>query len=412
VVSGLTNARWEHVNFSTPAGNYLYAANGVDKPRLYDGATWVAVDGASTPAITGVTTTTLRNPNVWKNRLWFVQEGTMKVWYLPVSSIGGAAQSLDLGAVFRLGGKMQSILTVSIDNASSIDDYICVLSSEGELAMYRGTDPASAGLFGLVGLFRTGRPIGRRCYFKFGADTILLTADGFSPISKLLMSNRDQIQNNLSYKILNLVNKDVALYNGAFGWQGVLYPIGNKVLINVPVTENKVQYQYVMNTVTGAWSKYTGWNACCFGEMSDSLYFGGETVVAKCDYGQNDNGSAINANLQQAFAYMGDTRQKMYKMIRPIFSADGVFSPAISINVDFEQTEPTGITTYSTTSTSAWDVSDWDVSDWASDGTIQKYWVSQPAIGFSASISMKLSVADIEVRLMATDFLFETGGVL
>ena len=79
VVSGLTNARWESVNVGTPAGAFLYAANATDKPLLYNGTTWTHVDGSSSPAITGVTTTTLRNPTVWKNRVWFVQDGTLLV---------------------------------------------------------------------------------------------------------------------------------------------------------------------------------------------------------------------------------------------------------------------------------------------------------------------------------------------
>jgi hypothetical protein len=70
---GLTNARWQSANMGRLGGQFFYAVNGVDKPRYYDNAAWVAVDGASTPAITGVTTTKLVHVNVYKNRrLWFV----------------------------------------------------------------------------------------------------------------------------------------------------------------------------------------------------------------------------------------------------------------------------------------------------------------------------------------------------
>ena len=51
-VSGLTSAQFQYVQFSTTAGNYLYCVNGADKPQLYTGAAWVAVDGVSVPAIT------------------------------------------------------------------------------------------------------------------------------------------------------------------------------------------------------------------------------------------------------------------------------------------------------------------------------------------------------------------------
>ena len=45
VVSGLTNARWESINVATSGGNFAYAVNGLDKPLLYDGTTWTAIDG-------------------------------------------------------------------------------------------------------------------------------------------------------------------------------------------------------------------------------------------------------------------------------------------------------------------------------------------------------------------------------
>jgi hypothetical protein len=109
VVSGLTNARWEYINVTTPGGNYMMCVNGVDKPRLYNGSTWVALDGASTPAITGVTTTTLANITLFKNRIWFTQKDTLKAWYLPTLSVGGAAQELDLSAVAKLGGTLVAV---------------------------------------------------------------------------------------------------------------------------------------------------------------------------------------------------------------------------------------------------------------------------------------------------------------
>ena len=95
-VTSLLNNRWEYTNITTSGGSYLYAANGVDKPLLFNGSTWTAIDGASSPAITGVTTTDLIQPTLFKNRMWFIQKNTLKAWYLPTASIGGAAQVLDL----------------------------------------------------------------------------------------------------------------------------------------------------------------------------------------------------------------------------------------------------------------------------------------------------------------------------
>ena len=88
VVTGLTNAKWESVNVTTPAGGYIYAVNGVDAPLLYNGTTW------TNPVITGVTSTTLSNITTFKNQVWFTQASTLKAWYLPTLSISGAAAEI------------------------------------------------------------------------------------------------------------------------------------------------------------------------------------------------------------------------------------------------------------------------------------------------------------------------------
>ena len=73
VQSGLTNARWQHAQITTPGGSFLYMVNGVDSPRLWDNATWTTITGASTPAITGVTTAWAVRRRRW---IW----GLFSVW--------------------------------------------------------------------------------------------------------------------------------------------------------------------------------------------------------------------------------------------------------------------------------------------------------------------------------------------
>lgn len=103
-ISGQTSGDYSTAQFGTAGGDFLYAVNGTDDPQLFNGATWTAIDGASTPAITGVTTSGLSQVWSFANRLFFVQGGTMVAWYLPVDSIGGAANSFSLAGVFRKGG--------------------------------------------------------------------------------------------------------------------------------------------------------------------------------------------------------------------------------------------------------------------------------------------------------------------
>jgi hypothetical protein len=412
VVTGLTNARWESTNIATSGGQFMYACNGTDKPLFYDGTSWVKVDNATTPAITGVTTTKLRNPVVWKNRLWFVEEGSMRAWYLPTSSIGGAAQSFDFGPIFRLGGQLHVITAVSLTDGSTFDQYICFMSTEGEIAIYRGTDPAQAGQFALVGIYRMGKPIGRRCVFNVGQDSVIICSDGFASLSRLVSIGRTSQQEDISYKILLLVNQDVQAYSGNFGWEGILYPLGNKIIVNVPETTNNTQHQYVQNTISNAWCRFTGWNAATFATLGDSLYFGGNQIVALADSGGTDGGVDINCLLKPAFSYFNSISQKKFNMARLLYQATGDVSSAVHLDLDFDNSDNTQQPTTSVGSGSAWDVSDWDTSSWAAGYGLFANWQTVSGTGFAGALYLRIAANTISVRLNAVDFVFEHGGVL
>lgn len=419
VVSSLTNARWESVNVSVPGGAWLYAGNGVDKPLAFDGTTWTKVDAASTPAITGVTTTKLRNPAVWKTRLWFVEDLTTKAWYLPVQSIGGAATSFDLATVWSLGGYLQSIMTFSLSSSTSFDDFIGFLSTEGQLAVYQGTNPGSAATFSLQGVYTLGKPVGRRCWFKYGADAIIICSDGLISVSRLISVGIQQPKDAITYKIMKLVNSDIQAYAANFGWMGVIHPLGNKLILNVPENTNSRYHQYVQNTVNGAdgaWCTYglisSPWNAACFCVLGDKLYWGGNTIVYEGDTGQNDAGTQILGSMAPAFNYFGTNRQKRFTMVRPVILTDGTVTPALGLNLDFNINLPTGVPTFSGSTAALWDVALWDVSYWSSGPTVQKNWQTIYGVGFSAGVYMTLASNASKASVLAFDYVLTDGGVL
>ena len=158
LVSSLGNSRFQYVNFATTGGAYIIAVNGSSVCRQYDGTNWHK-DGDGAPwDITGVSSASLINVTAYKNRLWFVEKNKLKLWYLPIQAIGGAATSFDLSSIFSLGGYIVSIATQTIDAGYGVDDYMCIITSEGEVACYRLTDPTTPTGIALVGIFVIGRP--------------------------------------------------------------------------------------------------------------------------------------------------------------------------------------------------------------------------------------------------------------
>ena len=79
--SGLarTNGKHQCVNFGDGTYNYLIGCNGVDGPAYYDGSSWLEVTDITSPALTGVPTTDLIAPIVFKGRLIFIQKDRKSV---------------------------------------------------------------------------------------------------------------------------------------------------------------------------------------------------------------------------------------------------------------------------------------------------------------------------------------------
>jgi hypothetical protein len=409
VQSGLTNARWQTTNFATAGGKYLYMVNGADKPRLYDGTSWVAVDGASTPAITGVTTTLLTHVNVYQRRLWFTEKDSMRVWYLPVVSIGGAAQSFDLSSLFGAGGYLVAMATISADSGTGMDDFAVFISSEGEIAVYKGIDPSSAATWYLVGVFTVGAPVGRRCFAQYGADALIVSKDGVLPLSKALLSARTNTSIAISDKIQQAMSEATSLYGSLFGWEIVIYPEENLVVLNVPIS-TVTSYQYVMYALNGSWCRFTGWNASTFARMGSGLYMGMSGKVMRAYSGTSDAGANISGEALASFQYHGGMTLKRYTMARPIIATESSnIGLVLGLNVDFDTTAPTGTPSVTSSTSGTWDSALWDTGSWGGNFTISKGWQSVGGVGYCAALHMKAASNQSGLKWQSADYVFERG---
>jgi hypothetical protein len=405
VVTGLGSDRWQWINFSTSGGTFLFAVNGTDLALLYDGSTW------TNPAITGVTTSTLVNVAVWKERIWLVQKDTLTAWYLAASSISGAATQFDFKAMFKKGGFLVAIANWSLDGGTGLDDYFVAITSEGEVAVYQGTDPASATTFARRGIFQVGNPIGYRCFEKYAGDVVLINRDGLVPLSKALVSDRVNSRFALTDKVNGAITTLTRNHGSMFGWQVQLYPQQNLLFLNVPVPSGSIQY--VMNTITGSWSTFSGWDAYCFAKMGEDVYFGGAGFVAKIWGVQADAGDEITAECLQAFSKFGAPFLKHFKMVRPIFITNGQPQVSIAMNVDYRTTATYGGAFVSALTGGVWGVGLWGQAKWAKP-QLNQNWQSPAAIGYTGALAMRVVSDAATFRWQATQHVFEraAGNVL
>lgn len=411
-LTGLTNGKWQYDNFTTTGGSYLCMVNGADVYQVYDGTNWHK-DGDGPPYnITGVTSSTLIGINNFKNRQWFVQTGSLKAWYLPVNAIGGAANSLDMSSLCQLGGSLTAMGTWTIDAGYGVDDYAVFITSNGEVLVWRMTDPTDPNSIFLIGIWRIGSPIGRRCVYKYVGDLLVICQDGVVPLAKALQSSRTNPRVAISDKIQFAMSAAISAYSGNFGWQLMQFPKENQLYLSVPISVGN-QQQYVMNTINGSWCNFTGWNANCFETFNDNLYFGGNGVVCKAWDTNADAGQTINSLGLQAFSYYGSkTQLKRVSMMRPIIYTNGVPMLFSNINYDFDLVNSTAPISVTATTYATWDSGIWDQAVWGGNVSISLDWQSTVGLGYAIAPRLNAAANGVQVQWVSTDLVMESGAIL
>lgn len=347
VKSGLSSTQVTGTMFATGAGGsnqYLVGVTGADAPFSFNGSTYanLTVSGLSG----GITQTGFTNVFAFKGRLYWTHPNLLGFHYTAVNALNGAASYFDLGQQATRGGRLQGIASFSHDSGSGMQDLIVFITTKGEYLVYQGTDPSSASTFALVGRYFAAPPFGRKGWFNFRSDLLFITNEGVLSIKDIMSSGADSA--NAVTSKLGAFLSDYNQYRNTWGWMGVQYPRANMLLINVPKGDSTDDgyVQFVMNTDTGAWTKFTGWDGLCFDVMENRLYFStysGTLQIA--DEGYDDDGTDIVCDVRQAYDYFEDgqgsgPRDKHFHFATYVLEASDTIDVSASVSVNFADDDP------------------------------------------------------------------------
>lgn len=401
LASSKTSNRWQYVNFN----GYILAVNGANTPIQYNGSTIAN----STMSGVGLTTSNLIHINIFKERAWFIEKDTLNAWYLAAKAITGILTKFDLSFVARRGGSLTAMITLTRDGGDGIDDLAVFLTSEGEAIVYQGTDPSSAATWALVGIFYIGKPVGRRCFERYGSESLILCQDGIFPLSAALSESRTNDRLALTDNIRNTINRNISSHGNTFGWEIIQFSAENLLIVNT-VRTNGTAYQYVMDTAGGGWSRFVNWPARCFAELNNSLYFGDSSGSVRRAYtGTADLGSNIVGDIKTAFHYFtrDKNRHKVFKMVRPVLQSTGVPDIYMRLDFDFRSALITATPMAGTNIGTAWG-SPWG-SQWSSSDYTYDDLLGVEGEGRAASTVMRVATNVLTPRWVSTDYLFEVG---
>jgi hypothetical protein len=268
-------------------------------------------------------------------------------------------------------------------------------------------------------------------------DLALINIDGVLPLSRALGRDRGATSAiAITRNINNAMNEAARAYAGNFGWELVPYPKGTMAILNVPIQEGQIQNQYVMNTLTGAWCRFTGMNANCWAVFRDNLYFGGNAgAVYQADTGGNDAAASIDAVGQTAYDHYRVRGQlKQWKMLQPLLTTDSDARPSVGLSTDFKDNVVLGTPSAAAVSAALYETAAWDAAVYPVESRTIADWTTVSGIGQRASIHFRAQTGmtlaawgsgrwgsgqwasqpsgDVTMRLNGFHVLYEPGGIL
>lgn len=380
-----------------------------DNETITDGATGSATSdipaGVSTIqsiTITGVDTSLLSFVKVFANRLWFVEDGTLDVWYLPVDSLGGAATKFSFKGIFGKGGRILFLATWSSDSGDGLDDRFVVVTSEGEAVVYVGTDPSAAATWQKVGLFRLPKPLGRKAVLRTGGDLAIATDEGIIPFSQVVQKDPSALSLSAVSAAIEPDWKREASARVSFEWEMHKWAEKNMAVVTQPRdNDNQTHQCLVVNLETGAWARYTGWDVHVAGYYDGFLYFGSKTgKVYQMEVSGSDDGSPYTGFAVGQFDHL--EAPDLYKTVhdvRAIFRAAATFTYKLSGSVNYVIEEPSAPNANLDPPTEAaaavWDVGLWDESIWDEGGEnlfeVKTHWRSINRGGYSFAFQLQIT---------------------
>lgn len=414
-VQSCTNGNACTVNFSTAGNTYLITVNGADSYRYRNSSGWTSfatltVDGS--PAET-LDTKDLIYVAVHQKALYFLKKNSTDFYFFPVGSVSGNIKKFPLGSLFNQGGVMVGIGTWTVDGGEGKDDYVVFLTSEGQAAVYAGTDPATAANWTLKGIYDIGRPLGRLPFLKQGGDLLILTENGIVSLTKVL--TQDGLTSDAMMTAI-IAQRYLELANGLQtdpSWQILSDQSRNLFIINVPKGGRPEATQLAMNMATGAWTEFTEWDTRCWVRYKGQLYAGIGNEICHMWVNADDRGKRIPASVRCAWAYLSPrSRVKQVTLFRFSIELQGSLTLLAGADVDYQRGEAYSQIAQLNDILPVWNSAVWDTDVWGASAGMHLDWVDLgPAEGYAVSPRLQVYAGNSLLRWTATDLIYSIGGL-
>lgn len=402
---------WHSTMYVTPGGAFLCAVSAGAGYWTYEAvAGWVQValgGGAGQVAFPVADTSTMADlafVMAWKNRLWFLHRNSSKAYYLPTNQITGQLVAFDFGGLLTRGGLTSYLANWTYDSGSGVDDSLVVVSNQGDMLIYQGTDPSSINTFGLKGVWFIGRvPAGRRGFCKMGGDVWMASEYGIIPISDHVSGRvtAPTSESTAAGKFNPTLSAAISSTLGSKYWQLIPYATEELLIVCSPYerASTGTRQSYIQSAATKSWATTTNFDPLCGAVHDGNFYFSDRSNrVCQGFIGYNDGDSfdsAVAGNevtgrfLTGFYDYGSPNLNKTATRVRLLGMSDGNPAWHVKLHPEYQMNDLLSVGGPAAGGASLWDSALWDSDLWLSGGAETfKGWRGVAAFGKKLALQL------------------------
>lgn len=434
--SGATATIYEIVDSGTPGEGALlltditgtFQDNEIVTDADGGSATAASVATSVAPGIVfpgSLTTADMSYVWIYKFRLWFIEKDSLNAWYMDnVDSVGGSPEVYPLGGIMGRGGHLLwgDSWALGTGAEGGLSDQMVICSSIGEIAVFQGSYPDNTPPDWInVGVYRVGTPLGNKAHFRGGGDIAVATSVGLVPLSKAISLDVTALSPAaVSYNIQDAWQTAVD-GRGLEGWHCELWPERKMAIISPPITIGAYDpVLFISNTETGAWCRYTNWDARAMEVFQGQLYFGGpEGRIYRANVTGSDAGDTYTGVYVPLFDDLGTpANRKVPKVGRGVARARAQLEYALRFQGDFNAgnigAPPTATPVDGSNS---WGTGIWGQAVWGSENpsVVSQNWKSLGGVGYSVSMSYQVtsgSSVPIDAEIVRLEMSWTMGDIV
>jgi hypothetical protein len=408
---------WESVNTAGIDENYLILVSPAGGYWTYS-----TRDGFKNRAITGAGRdkrfATVFN---WKDRVWLIEDGSSRCYYLGVGAIQGDAAEYNFYAVINRGGDLLYGCNWTFNAGYDIDDYLVLVTSQGEVLIYKGTDPDAAETFALEGVWYVGEtPAGRRSFTNFGGEMFITTSLGIVPISKLVNGRVANDYQTASAAIQPVLIDHFNASKTEFGWELEMIYNQQFLLVKTPEDQSGKHNYYVMNVTTGAWATISNMPMLCITQIGSAIYFGtanglvcqgftGDTDGE--DLSKNAGSSIVGRYLSGYNDYGSPANLKTFQLAKPIFVSYDAPTIGVKIFTRYEDMFPLVESGLRRPSAAIWNKDRWNQSYFGGGNSTFTPWFGVEGLGYYGALALTVTGKG-KTQYITTTLTMKKGGVM